>query len=86
MGLETELGGGLMNTIRDSEKAVTYELHIEDMLHALKERLAELNASMELDEFQQGRQLAYMEMLDIIKTRHQMIWEMFEDDERNEGL
>lgn len=81
MGLETELGGGLMNTISDSEKVVTYELHIEDMLHVLKERLAELNASAELDEFQQGRQLAYVEMLDIIKTRHQMIWEMFEDED-----
>lgn len=67
--------------MEDREKIITYELHIEDMLHALKERLEELNASAELDEFQQGRQLAYIEMLDIIKTRHQMIWEMFEDHE-----
>lgn len=67
--------------MEDREKVITYELHIEDMLHVLKERLAELNASTDLDEFQQGRQLAYIEILDVIKTRHQMIWEMFEDDE-----
>lgn len=69
----------------DKAKVITYELHIEDMLHVLKERLAELNESSVLDEFQKGRQLAYTEMLDIIKTRHQMIWEMFED-ERNEKI
>ncbi len=67
--------------MEDREKVVTYELHIEDMLHVLKERLAELDESTSLDEFQQGRQLAYQEMLDIIKTRHQIIWEMFEDNE-----
>ena len=67
--------------MKDREKVVTYELHIEDMLHVLKERLAELDESTSLDEFQQGRQLAYQEMLDIIKTRHQIIWEMFEDNE-----
>ena len=70
-----------MNMISDKEKVITYELHIEDMLHVLKERLFELNKSTDLDEFQQGRQLAYKEVLDIIKTRHQMIWEMFEDCE-----
>ena len=47
----------------------------------LKERLSELNNRTDLDEFQQGRQLAYEEMLDIIRTRYQMIWEMFEDCE-----
>lgn len=71
--------GGLMNMVSDKEKVVTYELHIEDMLRVLKERLSELNESTDLDEFQQGRQLAYEEMLDIIRTRHKMIWEMFED-------
>lgn len=78
--VEMEPGGGQMNTISDSGKVVTYELHIEDMLYVLKERLAELNASAELNEFQQGRQLAYIEMLDIIRTRYRMIWEMFEED------
>lgn len=63
----------------DKEKVITYEVHIEDMLHVLKERLSELNESTDLDEFQQGRQLAYEEMLDIIRTRHKIIWEMFED-------
>ena len=68
-----------MNMASDKEKVITYELHIEDMLRVLKERLSELNESTDLDEFQQGRQLAYEEMLDIIRTRHQLIWEMFED-------
>lgn len=68
-----------MNMASDKEKVITYELYIEDMLHVFKERLSELNESTDLDEFQQGRQLAYEEMLDIIRTRHQMIWEMFED-------
>lgn len=72
-----------MNMTSDREKIVTYELHIEDMLRVLKERLSELNNSTGLDEFQQGRQLAYEEMLDIIRTRHQMIWEMFEDCEED---
>ena len=80
---ETEQDGGLMNMTSDREKIVTYELHIEDMLRVLKERLSELNNSTGLDEFQQGRQLAYEEMLDIIRTRHQMIWEMFEDCEED---
>ena len=70
-----------MNMISDKEKVITYELHIEDMFHVLKERLSALNGCAELDEFQQGRQMAYKEMLDIIKTRHQLIWEMFEDCE-----
>ena len=73
MALQMELGGGSMYTISDSEKVITYELHIEDMLHVLQERLAELDKSTYLDVFQKGRQLAYKEMLDIIKTRYQMI-------------
>ena len=33
-----------------------------------------------LDLFEQGRHLAYVEMMDIIKTRYQMILELIEED------
>lgn len=65
----------------DKEKVVEYELQIEDMLHALQERLDELNGqSKDLSEFEQGRQLAYTEMMDIIKTRHKMILDVLSDE------
>lgn len=61
--------------MNDNEKVVAYEMHIEDMLNVLIERLAEFEGANELDAFQQGRQLAYIEMIDIIKTRHGLILE-----------
>lgn len=62
----------------DKEKVVEYELQIEDMLHALQERIGELEGK-KLDEFEEGRLLAYTEMMDIIKTRHKMILEVIEE-------
>lgn len=62
----------------DKEKVVEYELQIEDMLHALQERLDEFGNN--LSEFEQGRQSAYTEMMDIIKTRHKMILEVLEEE------
>lgn len=65
----------------DKEKVVEYELQIEDMLHAIQERLDELNGkSKDLSEFEQGRQLAFTEMMDIIKTRHEMILEVLSEE------
>ena len=61
------------------DKVVEYELQIEDMLHALQERLDEFEGK-KLDEFEQGRQLAYTEMMDIIKTRHQMILDVISEE------
>lgn len=63
----------------DKEKVVEYELQLEDMLHALQGRLGEFESGKKLSEFDQGRQTAYMEMMDIIKTRHSMILEVIED-------
>ena len=63
----------------DKDKVIEYELQIEDMLHALQDRLNELNQSEDLDDFEKGRQLAYTEMMEIIKTRHKMIMEVIED-------
>ena len=57
----------------DRDKVLEYEVHIENMLNVLQERLAEFGDGKGLSDFEQGRHLAYMEMMDIIKTRHQMI-------------
>ena len=57
----------------DKDKVIEYELQIEDMLKAIQDNLDELAKQKDLSEFEQGRQLAYEEMLDIIKTRHTMI-------------
>ena len=62
----------------DNEKVIEYELQIEDMLHTLQERLDEFGDN--LSDFEQGRQLAYIEMMDIIKTRHQMILEVLDEE------
>ena len=61
-----------------------YEVHIEDMLRVLQARLAEFGDSKGLSEFEQGRQLAYWEMMDIIKTRHAMILELIADEDDSE--
>ena len=71
--------------MNDNEKVVAYEMHIEDMLYVLIERLAEFEGMNELEPFQQGRQLAYIEMIDIIKTRHGLILELLEDSEDDEN-
>ena len=71
--------------MNDNEKVVAYEMHIEDMLNALIERLAEFEGMNELELFQQGRQLAYIEMMGIIRTRHSLILELLEDSEDDEN-
>lgn len=71
--------------MNDKEKVIAYEMHIEDMLNVLIERLAEFEGMDELEPFQQGRQLAYIEMIDIIKTRHGLILELLEDSNDDEN-
>ena len=63
--------------MKATEKIAVYETCIEDMLHVLQERLDELK-TMELDDFEKGRQLAFTEMYDIIKTRHKVILEVLD--------
>ena len=58
-----------------------YEVHIEDMLRVLQERLTEFGDGKGLSEFEQGRQMAYWEMMDIIKIRHSMILELIANEE-----
>lgn len=64
----------------DHDKVVEYELQIEDMLHALQDRLDEFEKNQDMDDFEKGRQLAYTEMMEIIKTRHQMIMEVLSEE------
>lgn len=61
----------------DSEKIAVYETNIEDILRAIQERLNELDGK-KLDAFESGRQLAFTEMFDIIKTRHKVILEVLD--------
>ena len=61
----------------DEQKVVQYETEIEDMLNVLQQRLSEFQGV--LDDFEQGRQLAYEEIMDIIKTRHQVILEVIKE-------
>ncbi len=62
----------------DKDKVVEYELQIEDMLRTLQERIGEFDGK-KLSEVDEGRFLAYTEMMDIIKTRHKMILEVIEE-------
>ena len=65
----------------DKDKVVEYELQIEDMLHAIQERISELeNSKKDLNAFDRGRLLAFTEVADIIKTRHQMILDVLGEE------
>ena len=63
----------------DKEKVIEYEMQIEDMLLAIQQRLTELE-SKNRNEFEDGRYLAYTEMMDIIKTRHKMIMDVISEE------
>lgn len=63
----------------DGEKVVEYELQIEDMLRDLQDRLGEFENMENMDDFEKGRQLAYTEIMDIIKSRHEMIMEVLSE-------
>ena len=63
----------------DYQKVVAYEMHIEDLLRAINERMDELTKQSQLDDFQKGRQLAFWEVMDMIKTRHAMILELIKE-------
>ena len=62
--------------MNDREKLALYEMHIEDLLRAICQRKAELDEIESLSDFEQGRQLAYYEVMEMIKTRHAMILEL----------
>ena len=63
----------------DEDKVIEYELQIEDMLHAIQLRIEELE-NINRNDFEDGRYLAYTEMMDIINTRHKMIMDVISED------
>lgn len=63
----------------DKEKVIEYELQIEDMIHTIQQRLAEMEGQKRSD-FEDGRYLAYTEIMDIIKTRHKMIMDVISEE------
>ena len=65
---------------RMDDRVAVYEANIEDMLRVIKDRLDEFKGNQPLDTFEQGRQLAYTEMWEIIQTRHQIIMEVLSED------
>jgi len=66
--------------LTDKDKVIEYELQIESMLKALIERLSEFDTTSQLTDFEQGRQLAYQEMFEIIQTRYQMIFDILSQE------
>lgn len=63
----------------DTEKLVIYETFFEDLYHAFQERYEELHQKFNsLGEFDQGKHLAYYELLDAMKTRNEMISELLD--------
>ena len=62
------------------DRIVVYEANIEEMLRVIKGRIDEMNSAQVLDAFEQGRQLAYTEMWDIIRTRHRIIMDVLAED------
>lgn len=64
----------------DRDKVLEYEVHIENMLNVLQERLEEFGDGKGLSDFEQRRHLAHMEMMDIIKTRHSIILKLIADE------
>ena len=63
----------------DSERVNAYELQIEDFLRELQKRLEEFDEENKLSSFEQGRQLAYFEVQDMLKTRYGLLREILED-------
>ena len=61
----------------EENKIAVWETKIIDMLQVLQQRYDEINPSA--SEFESGRHEAYQEMLEIIKTRYEMIYEVLSD-------
>lgn len=62
------------------ESIAVYETFIRDMLNVFSERYDELHKQDGKSEFEQGREQAYWEVLDIINTRKEMISEILSEE------
>lgn len=69
-----------------NESAVgVYETFIRDMLQVFLSRYEEFENVKDLSDFDKGRQLAYWEILDIIKTKKDIISDVLSEEEIDAG-
>lgn len=69
----------------DESAVGVYETFIRDMLQVFLSRYKELENVKDLSDFDKGRQLAYWEILDIIKTRKDIIADVLSEEEIDAG-
>lgn len=69
----------------DESAVGVYETFIRDMLQVFLSRYKEFENVKELSDFDKGRQLAYWEILDIIKTRKDIISDVLSEEEIDAG-
>lgn len=63
----------------DQQKVVAYRTGIYSMLESILDNYKELSSKTKRSEFEDGRLLAYEEVIDIIKTRNEIIWDVITD-------
>ena len=69
----------------DESAVGVYETFIRDMLQVFLSRYKEFENVKDLSDFDKGRQLAYWEILDIIKTRKDIISDVLSEEEIDAG-
>ena len=69
----------------DESDVGIYETFIRDMLQVFLSRYKELEDAKDLSDFDKGRQLAYSEILDIIRTRKDIIADVLSEEEIDVG-
>lgn len=69
----------------DESAVCVYETFVRDMLQVFLSRYKELEDAKDLSDFDKGRQLAYWEILDIIKTRKDIIADVLSEEEIDAG-
>ena len=69
----------------DESAVGVYETFVRDMLQVFLSRYKELEDTKDLSDFDKGRQLAYWEILDIIKTRKDIIADVLSEEEIDAG-
>lgn len=68
--------------MNDHEKLAVYETFLIDLFQVFSQRYSELEQNQgKLSEYDQGKYLAYAEMLDAMKTRNELIAEIISDEE-----
>ena len=69
----------------DESTVGVYETFVRDMLQVFLSRYKELEDAKDVADFDKGRQLAYWEILDIIKTRKDIIADVLSEEEIDAG-